>query len=105
MIRARLFCDSEGFCTGYRIEGHAGYAENDADDIVCAAVSVLAVTCCNTLERVLGKAPEARQGDGLLEVHLAGKASRESEIIFRFLREGLEELQETYPAYVSLKVL
>ena len=105
MIRARLFYNSEGSCTGYRIEGHAGYAENDADDIVCAAVSILGVTCCNILERVMGKAPEAIQGDGLLEVHLAGKANTESETIFRFLREGLEALSETYPAYVSFNIL
>jgi len=104
MIRARLYRSPEGHFTGYRIAGHAGYAAADAEDIVCAAVSVLAVTCCNTLEQVTGRAPEAEEGDGLLKVELTVPPSHDSDLVFSFLQNGLESLSETYPDHVSLQI-
>ena len=35
--------------TGFHIEGHSGYAERGSD-IICSAVSALAINCVNSIE-------------------------------------------------------
>ena len=49
MITATFFKDSNGVHRGFSFIGHAGYGEHGSD-IVCAAVSILAVNCVNSIE-------------------------------------------------------
>ena len=51
MIQAVIIKDSLGEYKEIRIDGHAGYAES-GQDIICAAVSVLAQNAVNPLRHL-----------------------------------------------------
>ncbi len=91
---------ARGECTGYRITGHALYAPS-GQDIVCAAVSCLAITCCNALETVTGKEPQARIEDGLLDVTVCDPG-HDAQVILQVLRQGLKDLQAQYPKHIRV---
>ena len=48
--------------TGFRSEGHAGYAE-EGYDIICAAVSVLSVNLVNSIEEFTEDGMDVTSGD------------------------------------------
>ncbi len=50
MISVRYEYDSQSKIIGYELKGHAGYDEIGYD-IVCSAVSILAINTCNSIER------------------------------------------------------
>ena len=109
MIRAILRRDREKRFTGYEISGHAGYAE-EGSDIVCAAVSVLATACANSLESVCGIQPAVEGGeDGYLKVTLPPEMTddqrRDAQVILSVLRQGLRDLTESYPKFVQLSIV
>ena len=49
MIQITIFQDSEHKASGIELNGHAGYGE-EGYDIVCAAVSALALNTVNSIE-------------------------------------------------------
>ena len=106
MIRCTLFLDDASRITGFSIKGHSGYAE-EGSDIVCAAVSVLALTTDHALCRLVGLSPIERGGeDGYLEVHLPGGMSEQqmhdAQLLMSALHLGLENIAQDYPRFVRL---
>ena len=98
---------SDGTLTGYRAEGHAGYAESGSD-IVCAAVSALTQSTMNGLRSVL-KAPvmyEVDDQSAFLEVRLAPEATQEqvdqAQLLLVTLLEGLQAVALSYPRNVRI---
>ena len=109
MIRAVLRADPDGHLTGFEIKGHSGYAE-EGSDIVCSAVSILSVTCLNSLESLCGIRPAVKGGeDGYLSVRLPADLSAEqthdAQILLGMLRQGLKDLADEYPKYVQFSIL
>jgi len=108
MIRAVLYRGADGQFTGYSAQGHSDYAE-EGYDIVCAAVSVLGVTCANSLESVCGIMPEVLANDsGILHFRLPSpispQAMRDAQILFGFLHQGLKDVAEQFPQDVNLSI-
>ena len=106
MTRCTLFLDDASRITGFSIKGHSGYAE-EGSDIVCAAVSVLALTTDHALCRLVGLSPIERGGeDGYLEVHLPGGMSEQqmhdAQLLMSALHLGLENIAQDYPRFVRL---
>ena len=98
---------NDGKLTGYRGEGHAGYAESGSD-IVCAAVSALTQSTLNGLRSVL-KAPvmyEVDDQSAFVEVRLTPEATREqteqAQLLLVTLQEGLQALAQAYPRNVRI---
>ena len=98
---------SDGTLTGYRAEGHAGYAESGSD-IVCAAVSALTQSTLNGLRSVL-KAPVMYQVDdqsAFLEVRLTPEATQaqveQAQLLLVTLLEGLQAVEQSYPRNVRI---
>jgi len=105
MIRAVLY-RSNGHWTGYRAEGHSGYAEAGSD-IICAAVSVLGSTCVNSLESVVGVTPILTDNrEGLLAFRLPEKQEDHegAQILMSALKQGLSDIEEQYPRYINLSI-
>ena len=50
MIQVEIIRDASKAYVGFSIKGHAGYAEH-GQDIICAAVSVLAQNTVNSIEQ------------------------------------------------------
>lgn len=88
--------------TGYTVSGHSG-AGTEGNDLVCAAISFLAVTCANALESVADVQPRVEQREAYLKVSLKpSQASPATQVILHTFRQGAEDLQKTYPQYVRL---
>ena len=103
MIRVTLYHSGE-IWTGYRAEGHSGYAE-EGSDIICAAVSVLGATCVNSLESVCGVIPEILQNRaGLLEFRLTEASDPGAQILMKALKQGLSDIEEQYPDYIKISI-
>ena len=109
MIRAVLYRDAEGQYTGYSAKGHSDYAE-EGFDIVCAAVSILGVTCANSLESVCGIIPDIIENEsGALHFALPSSidpdAMHDAQILFAALHQGLSDVAEQFPQDVQLSIM
>ena len=101
MITCTFLKSGDAFI-GFECKGHAGFRRRGRD-IVCAAVSILSITCINALESVAHVIPEATEEDGFLSMLLPENIqSPEAQIILLTFRQGMQDLSETYPKYVSL---
>ena len=108
MTRCTLYLDAASRITGFSIKGHSGYAE-EGSDIVCAAVSALALTTDHALCQLVGISPIEHGGeDGFLEVLLPEKMSdqqmHDAQVLLSALHIGLENIAQAYPDYVRLTV-
>lgn len=88
--------------------GHAGYAENGSD-IVCAAVSALALNTVNciekfTEEKCLCKTEEKE--DAYLSFCIPeiekGKESHDAALLLNTLANGLKDIRDEYSDYITL---
>lgn len=97
MIRVTIFKDSEGSCQGFCLQGHAGYADH-GQDIVCAAVSVLALNTVNSIEAFTDDLFEAESDEeqGILEFRFKKTANAESKVLMKSMILGLESIRDVY---------
>ena len=108
MIQAKLFLNPEGDLYGYSISGHAGFSE-EGFDIICSAVSVLAINTANALETLLHLNLDSDMKDGYLKVIIPsiknGKKIKEAELLLKTFRLGLESIIESYGSgYLVLSI-
>ena len=108
MIRAVLYRDGHDRLVGFSVKGHSGYAE-EGSDIVCSAVSVLTITCVNSLEAVCGVTPLVSGGsDGYLKAMLPApldaQMDHDAQVLLGALHVGLRDLAESYAPYVTLSI-
>ena len=96
MISAEFFCNEEHRLDGFRIEGHAGYADSGYD-IICSAVSVLTLNTVNSIDRLTDDYFEFEQDEdeGLMMLRMK-EFSEASEILLRSMRIGIEGIAEEY---------
>ena len=106
MISAVLYREN-GLFTGYKAQGHSGYAEAGSD-IVCAGVSVLGCTCVNAMESLLGvQVRLISDEEGLLAFELPpleGEKASGAQLLMGALGQGLSDLQDAYPGYVKYEI-
>ncbi|MBO4888711.1 MAG: ribosomal-processing cysteine protease Prp [Firmicutes bacterium] len=108
MIQAKLFQDPEGDIYGYSVSGHAGYDE-EGFDIICSAVSVLAINTANALENLLHLDLLTDMKDGYLKVVIPsvkdGNRNKEAQLLLETFRLGLESIIESYGSgYMVLSI-
>ena len=103
MIKATIFSDSQGDTVGFRVFGHAGFAEHGSD-IVCAAVSVLVINTVNAVERFTEAELKVTENEeeGFLEGLLESSDSGEAKLLLNTLRLGLESIQTEFTEYLQL---
>jgi uncharacterized protein YsxB (DUF464 family) len=105
MIKVTVWKSNKQGFDAFLVEGHAGYAEH-GQDIVCAAVSVLAQTAVLAIEKLTGYNVRIEMEDGRLYCRLpvaisAGKAAVIKTIIESMII-GLQAVAEEYPSYVVI---
>lgn len=106
MTKARVCFEGERVVQ-VQVQGHAGYAEA-GEDIVCAAISLLTITCGNAMESILGVTPleEVDEKSAMIRIALPQGLSEEQEhdaqVIFRTVLQGMQDLQTSYPKYFHL---
>lgn len=105
MIKITMFQDQSEIL-GYIVQGHADYDEA-GQDIVCAAVSVLAQTALLGLEQFL---PDQYlweiQQDGYMECrlgeHLTQEEAHDAQVILMTMLRGFESIQAQYGDYIEI---
>lgn len=101
MIKAEFF-NHDDLIVGFRITGHAGYAE-EGSDIVCSAVSSAAYMTANTVTDVLMLSPEISENDGYLRLKLKSHADAENaKDILNGFSLHIAELSKQYPRYITV---
>lgn len=105
MIRVIVKKESDDII-GFHMKGHAGYARHGRD-IVCAAVSALAVNCVNAIEEYTEDefTLETDKASGQMDFMLKGPPSAEAELLLKALVLGVGKISKSYgKRYVTLNV-
>ena len=69
MIRAEFFRSASDKLCGFRVTGHAGYAEY-GQDIACASVSSAVMLTANTVTEAFGLKAEVKVGENEISLEL-----------------------------------
>ncbi|MBR4513751.1 MAG: ribosomal-processing cysteine protease Prp [Lachnospiraceae bacterium] len=92
-----------GRINGFVLSGHANYAKH-GKDIVCAAVSMLAINTVNSIETLTEDEFEVEQGEsGELSFRFTKEPSKEGQALLDALRIGLESVKAEYgSSYIEI---
>ena len=108
MVNAEFFTNKESGSITLKLTGHAGQAKK-GEDIVCAAVSILAYTVAQALQFMyeegdLKKKPHLKleEGDTIIVAKPKPESSAEALHAFFVAQVGYHLLARNYPQYVSL---
>ncbi len=105
MIEAVIY-QKDGIYQGYEISGHADFAPY-GKDIVCAAVSFLAIATENSLDSQ--SVIESGLLNGKLYCYLDKRTQGESLIraqaVLKTLDLGLQQISKTYPEHIRLRTI
>lgn len=105
MIDAVIFKNKQGVIRGFRIEGHADYAEAGSD-IVCSAVSAVVYTALGGMDELAGF-KSFKEKDGFIEClipdkHTGGQQST-AQIILKTMDIGLRQIEADYRQYIRVR--
>ena len=94
MIKITVYKDSRSY-TGFKSEGHAGYAE-EGYDIICAAVSVLTVNTINSIESFYFRHVSCETKGWIYRVSFDHPLSSEAVLLMNSMILGLQEIEKDY---------
>lgn len=95
MIQVQVLKE-KGHYRKFRIDGHAGYAE-EGQDIVCAAVSALVINAINSIEKFTEDAFTCDCADGQISSwEFTSTVSPATDLLMDSLLLGLENIQRSY---------
>lgn len=107
MIHVNIVRDKQGFIWEFTVEGHAGAGE-EGNDIVCAAVSVVAYTAVNALDELVGIGDCCTIEDGYMKCSLPVDIPEEKKQVVRVIMDtvavGFKQIEytEQYESYISV---
>ncbi|MCQ4088166.1 ribosomal-processing cysteine protease Prp [Saccharibacillus sp. JS10] len=91
--------------TGFKVEGHAGYADR-GEDIVCSAISAITVGTVNSIEVLAGTVMKTRMKNGFLSGTLPPIQSDElkakAQVILESMVVMLTTIETSYREYIRL---
>jgi len=105
MINVSIYKNAEDLITGFRLTGHADYAEYGSD-IVCAAVSALVINTINSIENFTSDQFQLEQDEkkGMMEFHVVSTMSSNTNLLLNSLALGLKGIADDYSdKYIRLK--
>lgn len=105
MIHAHI-AQRDGMITGFEISGHADSGAY-GQDIVCAAVSVLAINTLNSLEKLLQMKLDLVSNEaegGYLKLTLAKKDQQDpkAQLLLESFKLGLTDVAQSYQEYITV---
>ena len=110
MIEVNVSHSEENRVLHITIMGHAGYG-NPGEDIVCAAVSALAIGALNSTERLLGinLQPISDDGNGgVLSWNIPQESDRilddQLQLLMKALVESLKMIEDDYHEFINVNI-
>ncbi len=111
MIRATLWRSRDQKYVGYDISGHAGYADHGMD-IICSAVSVLAINTANSIDTFTELSPVVEESEGHLLVQfeeldkISSNDQEKIELLMQSFKLGLDSIESSYGSkYLQVKTI
>ncbi len=94
-----------GDIIGIHSKGHAGFGIIGTD-VVCASVSVLLINTINSIEKLTADHcnEKVNRRKATIEFEIDGEVSHDSQLLFKSLKLGLEEISKEYPGNVMITV-
>ena len=89
---------------GSHIEGHSGYAEYGSD-IICSAVSALALNCVNSIEEFTEDSFSVKSDEnrGLIDLDLTTVSSEQTQLLLKSMFLGIRGIEKSYGSqYVTI---
>ena len=104
MIQVTVSRDPDGLVRGIECRGHAGFAPQ-GQDIICSAVSALALNMANSVEAFTEDPFEGQaEEDGRFSFHFTGDISAGSKLLMDSLVLGLQDIREAYgKEYINIR--
>lgn len=109
MIRCIFKKTNENWIS-FTITGHAGFGEY-GEDIVCAGVSALAISTCNSIEAIVGYTPIVEtdhQNGGYLYFEALANLTTQQQFLTNVLLEhlylGLASIEQEYSYYITIEM-
>ncbi|MDD3252263.1 MAG: ribosomal-processing cysteine protease Prp [Lachnospiraceae bacterium] len=108
MINVTVLVDSEHHYIGVNLLGHAGYADahQEGQELVCSAVSALALNMANSVEQFTEDKflAEMEEESGLFRFRFTGDVSPEATLLMSSLIFGLQDIEESYgEPYIKIR--
>ena len=103
MIKATFYYEGEKI-TGFKVLGHAGFAEY-GHDIVCAAVSMLVLNTVNSIEAFTESVTAFHEEESKGAISLMVEdPSEDAELLLKSLKLGLDSVRKEYgKKYIEIK--
>ena len=96
MIEAKFFYNEQNRPYGFELNGHAGY-DVSGRDIVCSAVSVLAINTINSIDCLTDDRYEFEQDENTGHMIFTMKElSDSSELLLRSMHIGISGIEQEY---------
>ncbi len=96
MITFHVLYDEDKDYLGFRVEGHAGYAD-EGYDIICAAVSVVTQGMVNATELLTSADIIYEAADsGLLKFKFDTKPGHDAKLLFESMLLAIQDIEEQY---------
>lgn len=105
MIQVDLF-KKDGINVGYKASGHAMFDERGYD-VVCAAISVLAINTVNAIELLTDDtfSVDSDEEDALVHVQMTGDISHETSVLLAAFEIGVDAISKEYGKdYIRIRI-
>ena len=106
MIRVSIYQLKTGSIGGFCMEGHADAGE-EGYDIVCSAVSALAIGCVNSIETFTqaGFEEDAADDGGYLKVILKPETveDHDAQLLLKSMVLAVSQMAESYPENLRIR--
>ncbi len=108
MIKAEIFRNYNYVICGFKLSGHAGFAE-EGSDIVCAAVSMLVINTVNCIEEFTEEnfnySADNNDG-GYIDFNMPaiknGAVNHDAELLLESMLYGLKNVEKEYSQYIKI---
>ncbi len=103
MVSINIYNNRNKEIMGFRTEGHANFAPNGSD-VVCAAVSVLAINTTNAIEKFTKDSFSrlSNEDDGIIDFQLKRTPSKEAHLLLKAMELGLQDMEKDYKKYIKI---
>ena len=97
MTHVSIIKTRNGEYKGFNCIGHSGYADA-GEDIVCAAISVLAINTINSLDQLAGEKFKlvTNEEEGLIDCRFEKNINEKSRLLLDSMVLGLGEIKKQY---------
>ena len=106
MVTVSIYELETGSIGGFQLEGHADAGEYGYD-IVCSAVSALAIACVNSIEAFTqaGFEEDAAEDGGYLKVILKPETAEDhdAQLLLKSMVLAVSQMAESYPENIRIR--